>query len=63
MPPFQSTRPVWSATQGALVGDAVSDVSIHAPRVERDRTAGDGKTPLGVSIHAPRVERDGEVPG
>ena len=34
---FQSTRPVWGATSGAMQDMRRSRVSIHAPRVGRDR--------------------------
>ena len=36
---FQSTLPVWGATVCAIVAHIVSDISIHAPRVGRDRLA------------------------
>ena len=56
---FQSTRPVWGATDYNPTESGDVDVSIHAPRVGRDRTRGwqrdDGAA---VSIHAPRVGRD-----
>ena len=58
IPLFQSTRPVWGATQQA--GDSPQDqcVSIHAPRVGRDSLISIISPPLLVSIHAPRVGRD-----
>ena len=34
---FQSTRPVWGATAPRIDGLIVYNVSIHAPRVGRDR--------------------------
>jgi len=34
---FQSTRPVWGATQRSGYRRGISKVSIHAPRVGRDR--------------------------
>ena|GEM_PF-6814635 len=34
---FQSTRPGWGATLMALIFDINFNVSIHAPRVGRDR--------------------------
>ena len=33
---FQSTRPVWGATQCAAGGADMAGVSIHAPRVGRE---------------------------
>ena len=36
---FQSTRPVWGATPGAVIVRVASNISIHAPRVGRDRAA------------------------
>ena len=36
---FQSTRPVWGATWQAAVGVQGRYISIHAPRVGRDRTS------------------------
>ena len=37
---FQSTRPVWGATRGIAKNHGVTIISIHAPRVGRDRAAG-----------------------
>ena len=34
---FQSTRPVWGATASETAGNAYNEISIHAPRVGRDR--------------------------
>ena len=55
---FQSTRPVWGATKTPteILNDI--DVSIHAPRVGRDRERDDFLLVHLVSIHAPRVGRD-----
>ena len=56
---FQSTRPVWGATdtfQKLQINAAV--ISIHAPRVGRDIAEGDYKNHFAISIHAPRVGRD-----
>ena len=56
---FQSTRPVWGATGGLSPCDGPDSVSIHAPRVGRDRFGYyDWSTDDEVSIHAPRVGRD-----
>ena len=58
---FQSTRPVWGATQDAAMLYLDYDVSIHAPRVGRDRRKDIMLTATSVSIHAPRVGRDHEL--
>src|SRR5947209_4243583 len=56
---FQSTRPVWSATRTLLRIPCTVDVSIYAPRVERDdRRKRSAVVVQHVSIYAPRVERD-----
>ena len=34
---FQSTRPVWGGTKLSGVGGVVAKISIHPPRVGRDR--------------------------
>ena len=56
---FQSTRPVWGATTNGVNLCMTSKISIHAPRVGRDKRrqlfAGARKR---ISIHAPRVGRD-----
>ena len=36
---FQSTRPVWGATNGFISWHQDNEVSIHAPRVGRDSTS------------------------
>ena len=55
---FQSTRPVWGATWPGRCARQQHPISIHAPRVGRDKKK--GPTPQGktISIHAPRVGRD-----
>ena len=55
---FQSTRPVWGATTGVLLHDVDVTISIHAPRVGRDRSCHQEHWPQLISIHAPRVGRD-----
>ena len=55
---FQSTRPVWGATERAERARTESRVSIHAPRVGRDWAYHPPGTQRIVSIHAPRVGRD-----
>ena len=57
---FQSTLPVWGATQIYRLWCPDAHISIHAPRVGSDVSAllvkGDC---LAISIHAPRVGSDG----
>ena len=55
---FQSTRPVWGATEGDVCRRVILWVSIHAPRVGRDLVKGYLEAVGYVSIHAPRVGRD-----
>ena len=59
---FQSTRPVWGATYAKLVNYLADNfISIHAPRVGRDRDRLCNKmSDIAISIHAPRVGRDVE---
>ena len=56
---FQSTRPVWGATNAMISKGITAKISIHAPRVGRDgdcvRSTLDRTR---ISIHAPRVGRD-----
>ena len=40
MAEFQSTRPVWGATDGKMFTETTRDISIHAPRVGRDVVIG-----------------------
>ena len=56
---FQSTRPVWGATFDARLLRYGVDISIHAPRVGRDRGDFEMAVMRVISIHAPRVGRDG----
>ena len=55
---FQSTRPVWGATLLFFCDNIPESVSIHAPRVGRDRCVSGIDVVIYVSIHAPRVGRD-----
>ncbi len=55
---FQSTRPVWGATDSCDCGGGGMEVSIHAPRVGRDAKKDENQERQIVSIHAPRVGRD-----
>ena len=58
---FQSTRPVWGATCETAGMLSLLGISIHAPRVGRDRGGRDDEPVQHISIHAPRVGRDGEA--
>ena len=51
---FQSTRPVWGATNTAPARRAASPISIHAPRVGRDRRA--------VSVNNPGIHFNPRAP-
>ena len=55
---FQSTRPVWGATMKYFSNIHTLDISIHAPRVGRDRNVHSKLRYVLISIHAPRVGRD-----
>ena len=60
---FQSTHPVWGATQGPAGQQGPKGISIHAPRVGCDLP----RTSLmwrmsSISIHAPRVGCDAGLP-
>ena len=55
---FQSTRPVWGATQFIGTVLLAQLISIHAPRVGRDCAALVLRARHRISIHAPRVGRD-----
>ena len=55
---FQSTRPVWGATDPYRVRFGQYQISIHAPRVGRDVDGISGHADAEISIHAPRVGRD-----
>ena len=56
---FQSTRPVWGATNNVAEVNPILRISIHAPRMGRDilRTDYLLQSQL-ISIHAPRMGRD-----
>ena len=55
---FQSTRPVWGATCAVCHVPLRQRISIHAPRVGRDREPACNHLVHHISIHAPRVGRD-----
>ena len=56
---FQSTRPVWGATDIKCARLMVLPISIHAPRVGRDDEDDWPRMQAWpISIHAPRVGRD-----
>ena len=58
---FQSTLPVWGATDLPDSMPWSSGISIHAPRVGSDYKIGDFCVDSGISIHAPRVGSDNLV--
>ena len=55
---FQSTRPVWGATNEETERFSPESISIHAPRVGRDYAVAQNLFGDCISIHAPRVGRD-----
>ena len=55
---FQSSRPVWGATDIKCARLMVLPISIHAPRVGRDHYCATAREYYAISIHAPRVGRD-----
>ena len=56
--PFQSTHPVWGATDMLPDKIHISSISIHAPRVGCDERGDLDGHELPISIHAPRVGCD-----
>ena len=58
---FQSTLPVWGATNPDLWGQLLAAISIHAPRVGSDGTRTWSRRYYLISIHAPRVGSDGSL--
>ena len=55
---FQSTLPVWGATNDYGLEASPTVISIHAPRVGSDKSQLGGDCGQGISIHAPRVGSD-----
>ena len=55
---FQSTLPVWGATDNHILVMALQLISIHAPRVGSDLLRPVHRPALPISIHAPRVGSD-----
>ena len=55
---FQSTLPVWGATEAEKLPGVRPAISIHAPRVGSDGTAPAPGSQRSISIHAPRVGSD-----
>ena len=55
---FQSTLPAWGETDCVI--KAVHDIriSIHSPRMGRDKTEPATFAVCGISIHSPRMGRD-----
>ena len=60
---FQSTHPVWGATDFTGMYDSAEIISIHAPRVGCDSTINQVCFEGSISIHAPRVGCDGHPIG
>ena len=61
---FQSTLPVWGATDLHLTWTLAGFISIHAPRVGSDTQAAAASVDVvPISIHAPRVGSDLQLPG
>ena len=56
---FQSTLPVWGATEAQYQKTTEFVISIHAPRVGSDHDDEPKPPALIISIHAPRVGSDG----
>ena len=56
---FQSTRPVWGATYASGSVRNIYLISIHAPRMGRDKVYYCHPYSAYISIHAPRMGRDG----
>ena len=59
---FQSTHPVWGATNGRSQALHESQISIHAPRVGCDHGGVPNRPRQAISIHAPRVGCDRRTP-
>ena len=55
---FQSTLPVWGATQPVRTPIQALAISIHAPRVGSDEWVKRAHNYAVISIHAPRVGSD-----
>ena len=50
---------MWGATAFVVYANSIGEISIHAPRVGRDKCCKSPHRPTAISIHAPRVGRDG----
>ena len=55
---FQSTHPVWDATESAQTAGRIETISIHASRMGCDHDEEVVKALLGISIHASRMGCD-----
>ena len=56
---FQSTLPAWGETPLAPTSTAAREISIHSPRMGRDRRKGGQRFRSSrISIHSPRMGRD-----
>ena len=58
---FQSTHPVWGATDYYAPTESVYHISIHAPRMGCDANPDYADVLIFISIHAPRMGCDGGV--
>ena len=59
---FQSTLPAWGETYRAGERVLTALISIHSPRMGRDRRRGDPEGREAISIHSPRMGRDAGPP-
>ena len=55
---FQSTLPAWGETLNRMKDMGFNIISIHSPRMGRDRERAGGRIDVGISIHSPRMGRD-----
>ena len=56
---FQSTRPIWGATQSDTLNRKAAKISIHASHMGRDSRSWEVVVyPDSISIHAPHMGRD-----
>ena len=55
---FRSPLPAWGETQRQYQHQPADGISIHSPRMGRDRRRAVTTTPPTISIHSPRMGRD-----
>ena len=60
---FQSTLPAWGETKARQIIAGERIISIHSPRMGRDKKRCKLKISQKISIHSPRMGRDRPVPG